>query len=259
MTKERVEELKKVLTNTLGMEFVLILPGSFMMGSGISPEQSVQEYGGVAGWYEFEHPQHEVKISKPFYLQSTLVTQGQWKRVMGDNPSHFKNCGDDCPVEVVSWDDAQGFTKRINEMEGTGNYRLPTEAEWEYACRAGSTAGFYFGADPSKLGEYAWYNDNSEDQTHPVGRKKPNPWGLYDMHGNVMEWVEDDSHKTYDGAPADGSAWIDKERGACRVFRGGGWGFGALYCRSVYRFGALPDFRAAVLGFRLSRSVSLGP
>lgn len=259
MELTKLTEQAKALKNSIDMEFVLIPPGDFMMGSCISPDESVEKYGGVAGWYEFEHPRHEVRIREPFCLQTTPVTQGQWKKVMGNNPSHFRPCGEDCPVEAVSWDDAQDFIKRINDMEGTGKYRLPSEAEWEYACRAGSAGEFCFGDDLGKLGEYAWYEDNSGKRTHLVGGKKPNAWGLYDMHGNVMEWVEDDSHNTYDGAPVDGTAWIDRGRGACRVFRGGGWGFGALYCRSAYRFGGRPDFKAAVLGFRLACSVSHSP
>jgi formylglycine-generating enzyme required for sulfatase activity len=122
------------LTNSLGMHFVLIPAGTFLMGSGIA------EAGD-----EDERPQHQVTFSQPFYLQATPVTQGQWEKVMGDNPSHFKECGEDCPVEQVSWDDAQEFIKKLNRMEKTDKYRLPTEAEWEYACRAGSTTRFCFG------------------------------------------------------------------------------------------------------------------
>ncbi len=114
------------------MKFVLIPAGTFMMGSGLSPEETAEKYGGKAGYYKNEHPQHKVTISSPFYLQSTEVTQGQWKEVMGENPSHFKNCGDDCPVEKVSWDDAQDFIEKLNEKENTGKYRLPTEAEKEH-------------------------------------------------------------------------------------------------------------------------------
>ncbi|MCP4647051.1 MAG: formylglycine-generating enzyme family protein, partial [bacterium] len=143
--RKRLEAKKKVTNSLLGMEFVYIKPGTFMMGSAISPSQVASQYGGKSNWYKDEHPQHQVTISKPFYLQSTEVTQGQWKVVMGSNPSHFQNCGDDCPVEGVSWDDAQEFIKKLNRREGTDKYRLPTEAEWEYACRAGSTTRFSWG------------------------------------------------------------------------------------------------------------------
>ena len=237
-----------VFTKSLGMEFVLIPKGTFMMGS--PPDEPRRDD---------DETQHEVTISKPFYMQAKEVTQGQWRGVMGSNPSGFKDCGDECPVEIVSWNDVQSFIQKLNEMEGTDAYRLPTEAEWEYACRAGATTAFSFGDDVSKLDEHAWYGDNSEDQTHPVEEKKPNAWGLYDMHGNVWEWVEDDWHEAYDGAPADGSAWVDKKRGAYRVIRGGGWYFDARSCRSAHRSGLRPGVSHDGLGFRLSRSGTLGP
>jgi len=165
------EEVPKTYANSIGMEFVLIQAGSFMMGSKLSPEEVAKKYGGEA---KCTHLQHEVTISKPFYLQTTEVTQGQWGKVMGNNPSRFKDCGDDCPVETVSWDDAQDFIKKLNEMDSTDKHRLPTESEWEYACRAGTTTEFSFGDDVGKLGEYDWFRDNSNDRIHPVGQKKPN-------------------------------------------------------------------------------------
>ena len=128
------------------------------------------------------------------------VTQKQWKKVMGNNPSNFK--GEDRPVESVSWEDVQEFVKKLNEKEGTDKYRLPSEAEWEYACRAGTQTRYSFGDDESKLNEYAWYDKNSGSETHPVGQKKPNSWDLYDMHGNVWEWVQDRWHDKYKGAPS---------------------------------------------------------
>ena len=148
---------------------------------------------------------------------------------MGNNPSNFK--GEDRPVESVSWKDVQEFVKKLNEKEGTDKYRLPSEAEWEYACRAGTQTRYSFGDDESKLNEYAWYDKNSGSETHPVGQKKPNPWGLYDMHGNVWEWVQDRWHGDYNGAPSDGSAWEDGS-GSDRVDRGGSWINYARYCRS---------------------------
>ncbi|MBT8363498.1 MAG: formylglycine-generating enzyme family protein, partial [Deltaproteobacteria bacterium] len=129
----------------------------------------------------------------------------------------------------------------------------------EYACRAGTTTEFSFGEDEGQLGEYAWFSKNSHKKTHPAGTKKPNPWGLYDMHGNILEWVEDDWHDNYDGAPNDGRAWIDKPRGARRVIPGGSWSSVARRCRSAYRFNNWPGFHYDGVGFRLSRSVALGP
>ena len=257
--EQKREAVPKTYTNSIGMEFVLIPAGSSKMGSKLSTIELIQKYGGSADWYECEYPQHKITISKEFYLQSTAVTQGQWEKVMVDNPSRFKDCGEDCPVEYVSWYDAQEFIKKLYEIEKTVKYRLPTEAEWEYACRAGTNTEWSFGDDASQLSEYAWFIDNSKDRTHSVGTKKRNTWGLYDMHGNVWEWVEDDWHDTYDGAPSDGSAWIDEPRGADRVIRGGGWGFYAPYCRSVFRDISLPDDRDDFIGFRLARSVALGP
>ena len=126
---------------------------------------------------------------------------------MGDNPSYFTG-DDNLPVERVSWDNVQRFITKLNDKEGTSKYRLPSEAEWEYACRAGTTTRYSFGDNESELGEYAWYSSNSDSQTHPVGQKRANPWGLYDMHGNVWEWVQDCWHDSYSGAPADGRAWV---------------------------------------------------
>jgi formylglycine-generating enzyme len=201
----------------------------------------------------------EVTIAKPDYLQTTEVSQGQWKKVMGDKDSPWrrKACGDDCPVESVSWEDAQRFIEKLNQLEKTKGYHLPSEAEWEYACRAGTTTEYSFGADSKMLGEFAWYSEYSEMKTHPVGKKRPNAWGLYDMAGNVWEWVEDDWHGNYKGAPGDGSAWIDNPRGAVRVARGGSWDNTAAGCRSAGRILCWPGDRHDGLGFRLSRSVSL--
>jgi formylglycine-generating enzyme required for sulfatase activity len=237
--------LQQNITNSIGMEFVLIPAGSFKMGSSTGGDD--------------EGPPHNVKISQSFYLQATEVTQGQWQLVMGNNPSGFKGCGDDCPVEHVSWEDSQQFIKKLNQIEKIKDYRLPSEAEWEYACRAGTTAEYSFGGDASKLGEFAWYSENPDTKTHPVGKKKPNAWGLYDMHGNVLELVEDDWHNSYKGAPDDGNAWVDNPRGSFRVVRGGGWSNVALLCRSAMRFENAPGHRFTNMGFRLSRSVALGP
>ena len=168
---------------------------------------------------------------------------------MGANPSKFAKCGDDCPVEQVSWEDVQRFIEKLNLIEKTQSYRLPTEAEWEYACRAGTTTEYSFGDGASKLGEYAWYKDNSKDSTHQVATKKPNLWGLFDMHGNACEWVEDDHHGSYKGAPADGRAWVDNPRGSDRMIRGGSWQHDAYSCRSAARDNSDGDE-----GFRLAKS-----
>jgi formylglycine-generating enzyme required for sulfatase activity len=157
-----------VWENSISMKLVWIAPGEFKMGSNDGED--------------FEKPLHTVKITKGFYMGAFEVTQGQYQQVMGTNPSYFK--GANLPVEQVSWDDAVEFCKKLSQKEGK-TYRLPTEAEWEYACRAGTTTKFSFGDDESQLGEYAWYGKNSGMKTHPVGKKKPNAWGLFDMHGNV--------------------------------------------------------------------------
>jgi len=240
----------KTFKNNIGMEFLLIPAGSFLMGSKLSPEENAKKYGVVAEYFEKEHPQHEVTITKPFYLQSTQVTQGQWQKVIGDNPSYFKKCGDDCPVENVSWDNAQDFIKKLNEKEKSDKYRLPTEAEWEYVCRAGTATEFSFGDDADKLDDYAWYDTNSEDKTHPVGQKKPNPWGLYDMPGNVFEWCQD-WYGHYPSNPVVDPKGPDN--GKSRVLRGGSWHGYARRIRSAYRFSNLPGSPNDLIGFRVAR------
>jgi formylglycine-generating enzyme required for sulfatase activity/serine/threonine protein kinase len=228
---------QKIFTNSIGMEFVLIPAGEFDMGSPANE----------AGRGEDEGPVHRVKISNAFYMSKYEVTQKQWREVMGNNPSSFK--GDNLPVEQVSWDDIQKFIKKLNEKESTDKYRLPSEAEWEYAARAGTTTRYSFGDDESKLSEYAWYDNNSGGKTHEVGQKKPNPWGLYDIHGNVHEWVLDIYHKNYNGAPTDGSAW--EGDGSVRVVRGGSWGNRAGSSRSAGRHDEDPGVSYVNLGFRL--------
>jgi formylglycine-generating enzyme required for sulfatase activity len=220
---ENTEEPEKLAKqgNSIGMKFTLVTAGEFYMGS----EESYDE-----------KPVHNVKIKNPFYLGTYPVTQREWKAIMGDNPSKFK--GDDLPVEEVSWDDVQKFIKKLNEKEGTDKYRLPSEAEWEYACRAGTTTRYSF---------------NSDDKTHPVGQKEPNLWGLYDMHGNVWEWVQDEWHDDYNGAPTDGSA--GEGDGADRVVRGGSWrNFAGVRQSAIHAWdnrGGLYDS----LGFRLLREL----
>ena len=187
---------------------------------------------------------HEVTISQAFALGKFAVTQAQWVAVMGSNPSSFK--GPDLPVESVSWDDCQQFILRMN-AKGEGTYRLPTEAEWEYACRAGTTGERY-----GDLGAIAWYADNSGQTTHPVGQKQPNAWGLYDMNGNVWQWCQD----WYGDYP--GGSVTDPQgasSGSIRVLRGGCWFFDASYVRSAYRLYYVPGARRLDLGFRLLRTL----
>ncbi len=231
-----------------GMKFVFVEPGHFIRGT---PEGE--------GGDDRERPARKVVFERGFYMQTTEVTQGQWKKIMGDNPSYFKECGSDCPVEQVSWEDAKKFILKLNEEDGKYRYRLPTEAEWEYAARAGKQTAFANGdmtqagceKDPN-LDAMGWYCYNSGKKTHPVKNKEPNKWGLYDMHGNVWEWVEDDWHGSYKGAPTEGSAWIDNPRGARRVVRGGSWGDVAGDCRSAFRGRFHPGFRHRSIGFRLA-------
>jgi formylglycine-generating enzyme required for sulfatase activity len=230
------------ITNSLGMEFVYVKPGSFMMGSPANE----------SGRYDDE-TQHRVTLSKGFYMQTTEVTQGQWRAIMGSSPSRFSNCGDDCPVEKVSWTDIQEFISKLNQIEVGSKYRLPTEAEWEYAARAGSTARFCYGDDEGRLSEYAWYSGNSGDKTHPVAQKQPNAWGLYDMHGNVYEWCQDWYDKNYpSGNVTDPTG---PSSGSLRVLCGGSWSSLAEFCRSAIRYGKFPVTRNLYLGFRLAREL----
>jgi formylglycine-generating enzyme required for sulfatase activity len=231
----------KTFTNSIGMEFVLIPSGSFMMGSDSNIEQG----------YSNEKPRHKVTISQPFYLGKYVVTQEQWVAVMGNNPSKFK--GRTNPVEQVSWDETQEFIRLLHAKEGHNRYRLPTEAEWEYAARAGTSSAYFFGNDKNALSDYAWYNNNSGGATHPVGQKQPNAWGLYDVHGNVWEWVADWYEEEYD---ANGPETDPKgpSSASARVDRGGGWGSGAGLCRSAARARGAPGLRLNNIGFRLALS-----
>jgi formylglycine-generating enzyme required for sulfatase activity len=239
----------KTFTNSLGMYFVLIPAGTFMMGAGENEPVS----GG-------ERPRHRVTISKPFYLGRYEVTQEQWEAVMGENPSEFQGWFKGLftrrhPVERVAWCDAQKFIERLNRKEGHTRYRLPTEAEWEYAAKAGSD--YPYGDAAGRLKRYAWYDDNSGETTHPVGQKQPNAWGLHDMLGNVGEWVQDlysdryysHSPDTDPQGPAAGYFFLD------RVHRGGCWASGAWNCRPASRFGSSPGFRVVWFGFRLALSL----
>ncbi|MDR1490003.1 MAG: formylglycine-generating enzyme family protein [Desulfovibrio sp.] len=236
-----VQAAEKTYTNRIGMEFILIPSGSFTMGA----DKNFEDAGND------ETPQHRVSISKPFYLGKYEVTQEQWTAVMGGNPSEFK--GRSNPVEQVCWDEVQVFIQRLNRQEGHSRYRLPTEAEWEYAARAGTSSAYSFGDDADSLGRYAWYEGNSGGKTHPVGQNEPNAWGLYDMHGNVWEWVQDwYGERYYSSSP--GSDPRGPSSGSYRVNRGGYWNSGAGYCRLAHRNGSMPDTHRSDIGFRLALS-----
>jgi formylglycine-generating enzyme required for sulfatase activity len=225
----------------LTMELVLIAAGQFLMGAP-AWEQDAQSR---------EKPQHRVRLTQPFYLAKYPVTQEQWQAVMGYNPSRFKALNG--PVEQVSWDDCQAFLSKLNGRHGTtgATFRLPTEAEWEYACRAGSSTRWCFGDDEATLGNYAWYYANSGRSTHPVGQKRPNAWGLYDVHGNVWEWCAD----WYDGDYYRTSASRDPKgphSGDYRVLRGGSWAYDPWGTRSTFRHWDTPGGRDDNCGFRVA-------
>ncbi len=249
------------ITHALGMRFRLIPPGEFLMGSPDDEE----------GRWTDEGPQHRVRISRPFFLGVHPVTQSQWESVMGSNPSDFSSDGlfgervsrmstGDFPVDSVSWGDTQSFLKKLNEQATAtgGVYRLPTEAEWEYACRAGTTTRFYFGDDPTDLDEFGWYSGNtggwSDGRPHRVGVKRPNAWGIYDLHGNVWEWCQDRLSGDYEtNSPREDPT--GPPTGSYRVNRGGSWDEDAEFCRSASRGGSTPGRRRNDLGFRLVLSV----
>ncbi len=236
-------------SNSLGMGFVHIKPGSFMMGS------SRREYL----LRDKDEKLHSVTLSRDFYMQTTEVTQQQWKAVMGENPSRFKVCGGDCPVENVSWDDVQKFIKKLNKKEGGNYYRLPTEAEWEYACRAGSSTLFSFGDERHLFTDYAWLSGNSGRKPHPVGKRRPNAWGLYDMHGNVAEWCQDKCYADVDDIVMTDTYKNDimdpvSLKGSHRVIRGGSYDSSFHDYRSANRTRSLPGVRDGRIGFRLVRS-----
>lgn len=230
----------KECVKSVCFEMVAIPAGQFEMGSPSTEEGRKNDEG----------PVHTVNV-KEFWMGKTEVTQGLWRAVMGDNPSFYSaKCGNTCPVDGVSWDDAQKFIKKLNGLTRK-KYRLPSEAEWEYAARAGAKTRWSFGDQESQLGEYAWYAENSDVETHPVGEKKPNQWGLYDMYGNASEWVQDMYVHSYNGAPTDGSA-REGNNEVSRVFRGGSRGHAPQNLRSASREDNLP-FDGG-LGFRLART-----
>ena len=227
----------KELKNSIGMEFVYIPSGSFEMGSN-------------DGYYNEEKPVHRVTISNGFYMGKYEVMQKEYEKVIGTNPSYFKNCPR-CPVEQVSWEDAQDFIKKLN-AKNEGTYRLPTEAEWEYAARGGTTTKWSFGNGESSLGVYAWYWENSGSKTHEVGMRQSNDFGLYDMHGNVWEWTQDWYGSYESGNITDPTG---ASSGSNRVNRGGSWSDDAVHLRSANRSGNLPSYRYNDLGFRVVRQL----
>jgi formylglycine-generating enzyme required for sulfatase activity/serine/threonine protein kinase len=245
-----IRESLFVLTNSIGMRLKLLPAGTFTMGDSELDDATP----------------HQVTLTRPFYLGVYEVTQEQYERVMGQNPSHFKGARN--PVEKVSWEDAVEFCKKLSalpEERAAGRvYRLPTEAEWEYACRAGSTTKYSFGDKDSQLGDHAWFGENSGGKTHPVGEKQPNAWGLYDLHCNVWEWCADWYGDYPKGAVSDPvgprgdldefDVTVPTDSDSLRVLRGGGWYFVAALCRSASRRRNDPSYRRSSDGFRLALS-----
>jgi formylglycine-generating enzyme required for sulfatase activity len=246
-----------------GVKFVEIGPGCFRMGS-----RELAEGGDLLGrwcarfglpWGDQpepsnEMPVHWVEFRRGFFMARTEVTNAQYEVFDPEHQRSRRSPGDNDPVAEVSWEDARKYCAWLSEKSGRV-IRLPSESEWECACRAGSEREFCFGDDEKRLGEYAWYRENSEGKAHQVGTRRANAWGLHDLHGNVWEWCEDTYHENYEGAPGDGTAWTEGgeewEPGSpLRVRRGGGWYIPAEFCRSAFRGGLHPSLRYHVLGFR---------
>ncbi len=258
--KKYIDRIKKtVVTNSIGMKLVYIPPGSFKMGSSRSAVQLAREYDRKERYFTDEFPQHQVHISEGFWMGQTEVSQGQYKSVMNAQPWSGKQYVREFannPAVYVTWDEAAEFCTKLSQQEGE-IYRLPTEAEWEYACRAGTTTRFSFGDSDSSLDDYAWFHDNAyavdQRYAHPVGQKKPNPWSLYDMHGNVWEWCSDCyEHDYYSKSPS-----VDPKgppRGAYRSLRGGSWSYLVVNLRCSVRVGYVPVLRGNAIGFRVVRS-----
>ena len=243
------------------MRFHYIPAGTFLMGSPVSESSK-----------EDDETRHRVTLTRSYWMGETEVTQAQWKRVMGANVSHFSDCGDDCPVETVSWFKAVSFVNGLSRVEGVPEcyevdgervtfrgldcrgFRLPTEAEWEYAARAKTTPPYHFGSNVSELAEYGWYNDNSGKTTHPVAQKKPNPWGLLDVHGNVWEWCHD-WYGSYSNQEQDP---LGPETGSSRVLRGGAFDFDEGILRSSIRNFDGPERRYFGHGFRVVWTAAAG-
>lgn len=229
--QQEARERSQALFRELNLELVDIPSGSFTMGSND---------------YDDEKNPHQVTL-KAFQMSKYPITQKQYQAVIGKNPSNFKR-DENYPVECVSWHDAVRFCEELSKRIGQ-KVKLPTEAQWEYACRAGSTGKYCFGDDVNELGNYAWYNKNSAGKTHPVGEKLANSWGLHDMHGNVWEWCEDVWHENYNGAPTNGSAWLTGGDHSRRALRGGSWA--DIRCRSAYRYCYFAGISYYDFGFRV--------
>lgn len=231
---------------SINSRMVYISSGAFLMGSPPSEK----------GRYKDEE-QHKITLTKGFYIGITEITQGQWKQIMGDHSSRFEASHENHPVGLISWNECQEFIMKLNRKEKSLRYRLPTEAEWEYACRAGSGAAFTNGAisqvkcghDPN-LDKVGWYCGNAKDETQSVAQKEPNAWGLYDMHGNAWEWCQDWYEERTSGSNINPKG---PASGTSKVFRGGGWGLPARSCRSAFRDHYAPDLKCKLLGFRLVR------
>ena len=224
------------ITNSAGMKLAFIPPGSFNMGSPDSEPDRIPN-----------EKRERVIFEKGFRMGATEVTQKQWRAVMGTDPSFFK--GDDLPVEHITWHEAAEFCRRLTEKEKK-HYRLPSEAEWEYACRAGTETAYSSGKDEAALAEAGWFSRNSGNQSHSAGLKKPNAWGLFDMHGNVSEWCAA-RPKGAAASSGTGSALLDQEVEVERDHRGGSWGLNACDCRSASRHRNSGGFRYFDLGFRV--------
>jgi formylglycine-generating enzyme required for sulfatase activity len=247
---EFVSFVRQFVTDT-GIQLVPIPAGSFTMGSPATE----------SGQHAMEGPQTQVTLTKDFLLGSTDVTQGQYEALMGSNPSGFKDVGRDGPVENVSWDDAMGFCQKLNEREAGRlpagySFTLPTEAQWEYACRAGTTGPYAGDVDTM-----AWNSSNSGGKTHPVGQKRANAWGLFDMHGNVWQWCLDFADGRYPGGSVTDPT--GPASAPARVARGGVWKLDATHCRSAERNDPMPYRRSNQVGFRLApppcRSPQIAP
>ncbi len=223
------------LVDGVQIELILIPAGEFDMGS--APLEVARNVD--------EGPVRRIRISRPFYIGRYETTQAQWKAVMGQILSNFK--GVDLPADGIPWSKAVEFCKRLSEREHE-TFRLPTEAEWEYACRAGSTTTYSFGEAPSSLDQHAWYNRNSRHKTHQVGQKKPNAFGLHDIHGNVWEWCSDWYNEYLIDSTIDPTG---PQEGTSRVLRGGSWFCTLDLCRSANRGWNTPDIRDDDVGFRI--------
>ena len=255
LLRDGIEPLMITRTNSIGMPKVLIFPGEFLMGT---PEKEQDRFA--------HSNQVEVTLTRAFWLGKCPVTQAEWQQVMGNHPWRGQEDVQEdpaCPATYVSWEDAIAFCRTLTDQDREAGrlpkaweHTLPTEAQWEYACRAGTTTHFSFGDQETQLGTYAWFVGNSfevgERYPHPVGQKQPNPWGLYDIHGNVLEWCRDGWQTKLPGGTNPESG----HEGSCGVYRGGSWYDNSRGCQSAYRGGCEPSYRSYDLGFRVAQVLS---